>query len=605
MPPAPPNIPGYYFDTTRGRYFKVTNGAIPTNESTTNPTSDLSKYHNNSIQAEKRTQEFEEEEAKLLKAENDRKRIHSSEIYKDPKIKNPIKKNFEFNDVNQKFKFDSLSLLNLKTGKINYLNSYWNRDVLNRIKFIGVKEIDRDDHYALPRGHIIGYDNDDFVIVKIRPNEYFCDHGDDINCSYCWKASPEIFNCKEEKLYKENQPWFFNGDFEVEAMKNLYDFKMTFEGEEIDSRESGYISDFNPKAIQILSVLKSGSNDMINVLRFCLFNREKKKFTDLTFQLVKFLKNNLDKLNKRGFGVKSALGLGNVELIDIEYKNIKEINEILKEEDIYSNRRRSELNKFLSYYDGLRPNFVYGYTEDNFEPSDLLFLDGKIINNKFFLLFSGGEVLIFDFNPNTKKFSNFKFLTTSLKLPDYGTKLEVIGTKLYITTRSQVVILDYSSSEIKLFKNLHNRRIFILSHNKWLLVRDKDIVMYFPNCNIFKRIIVYNHGNAVYQQFEIINDKKRNKKYLIFNMISKAKENGVDFKLVDLNTDDDVDDARNERDYESIEFKIEFQFLKFGYLKQYALIQIVDLGEQDGKLHIGFLHENCKSRNTIFESFLF
>lgn len=46
-------IPGYYFDESRGRYFKITNGAVPAGGDTTQ------KYHNNAVQAEKRSQHFE------------------------------------------------------------------------------------------------------------------------------------------------------------------------------------------------------------------------------------------------------------------------------------------------------------------------------------------------------------------------------------------------------------------------------------------------------------------------------------------------------------------------------------------------------------------
>lgn len=52
------NFMSYYFDEERGRYFKITNGHL--NLST-------DKYHNNSIQIKKRTNEFHEEELKRPK----------------------------------------------------------------------------------------------------------------------------------------------------------------------------------------------------------------------------------------------------------------------------------------------------------------------------------------------------------------------------------------------------------------------------------------------------------------------------------------------------------------------------------------------------------
>ncbi|KAK6198188.1 uncharacterized protein RJT21DRAFT_116225 [Scheffersomyces amazonensis] len=49
--PNTPNIPGYFFDEQRNRYFKITNGGLTSNEN-------IDKYHNNEIEQTKRSREY-------------------------------------------------------------------------------------------------------------------------------------------------------------------------------------------------------------------------------------------------------------------------------------------------------------------------------------------------------------------------------------------------------------------------------------------------------------------------------------------------------------------------------------------------------------------
>ena len=93
-------IPGYY-DEERRRYFKIVNGAIPSNShptpsssssssSSSSPSSSqsVSRYHNNSIQAKQR---YANHLAKTTTSTNTNKEIKRNKILKIPKliIKNP------------------------------------------------------------------------------------------------------------------------------------------------------------------------------------------------------------------------------------------------------------------------------------------------------------------------------------------------------------------------------------------------------------------------------------------------------------------------------------------------------------------------------------
>lgn len=67
MPP-PPDIPGFYFDPSKKRYFKITNGGLQQN----------SQYHNNVIQNKKRKSEND----KII--EREQKKLQLGEVKKDP-----------------------------------------------------------------------------------------------------------------------------------------------------------------------------------------------------------------------------------------------------------------------------------------------------------------------------------------------------------------------------------------------------------------------------------------------------------------------------------------------------------------------------------------
>ncbi|KAI5954345.1 hypothetical protein KGF54_002120 [Candida jiufengensis] len=609
MPPTPAEIPGYYFDTTRGRYFKVTNGAIPTTNSTTpTETTNLTKYHNNSIQAEKRNQDFEQEELEELRLENKvknkNKKQHSQDIYKNPKVPKPNKKKFDFNDRNQKFTFDNLSLLNLKTGQINSIGSYLNDNVMNRAKFISPKRCVDENKIILPQCHIYGYEDSEFVILRLGPLAYDFDELESFNVIN-GNIGAEVFDTKRERIYTQKQHWYCKTVTGINEMTTRADFYPIF-GSGISNNDSDFriICSFNPQVLQLLSVLRTSNFDSVSIIRFNVFNRHTNDFTDLTFPLIKFLKFNFKKLHKRGKSLEHALGLHYVEFTNYQKKSIDEINKLLTSKNVNHRKRTNELNDFLSYHDGIRPEFIYSKPKGKKVDIENSLEIGKIFDNKFFLVFSAGEIISWDFDYKTKKFTNFRLYTTSLKIP-VGSSIEVLGSTLYINTNSQVITLDYENSKIQTYKFGFIRKMFILNSKKWIIVDKKSIQIFYPATKKSIKILSYNNGNDVNQQFEIINDKKRDKIYLIFNVAGKTTdENGKNYKFLDLNSFDDAGNYNGHNKSEIIDLKIDFQFLKYGYFKDFILSKIIDLGEKDGRLHIGFHHEDKKAKNTIFESFL-
>lgn len=142
----------YYFDEERGRYFKVVNGAQGT------PL--LHKYHNNSIQIQKRTQEFREKEQKqeLIRKKN--------------------KNDLQLAHQRRTFLYPS-GLLNLKLGTFDTLLRANNLEALRLrhqtavvdevfLTYFGVYSV----HVASDRKALKFYDLDRCVLTLRLPKSY-------------------------------------------------------------------------------------------------------------------------------------------------------------------------------------------------------------------------------------------------------------------------------------------------------------------------------------------------------------------------------------------------------------------------------------------------
>lgn len=112
--PNPPELPGFYYDEEKKKYFKITNGALLQNQA----------YHNNSVEANKRKRDFQknitiqEEQSKKLKQQNLQDIAKRSKHYYMTKTIN-------------KFDNDPLNLTSRKLGLMTYNKQ---QDIFNSIQ---------------------------------------------------------------------------------------------------------------------------------------------------------------------------------------------------------------------------------------------------------------------------------------------------------------------------------------------------------------------------------------------------------------------------------------------------------------------------------------
>ncbi|WLF79158.1 hypothetical protein PVL30_002909 [Lodderomyces elongisporus] len=645
MPP-PVEIPGYYFDEERGRYFKIVNGAIP-------PPTGEAKYHNNSIQAVKRTQDFDKQEEKNLQSRSQSQlrsrsrsrsrsrlplllpsrskqkiRQNSNDAHTlqddnhvnierigDGKIKNPmIKKPTRGRDLSllKKFTFDTIGLVNLKAGSVNIQNLYFNGDFTDLIR---TGKFQKHDNFVLPQCRINNYVDGIFVIER-------AEHG----ISELFEPLPFKtlhFRVQDETLLKFGDDLYYRS---AEGIVNL-------EIEDVPKF-------FKKSQVQYCTrVISGNTNDLLDTISFYEFNsfpdsrvlrfhtyKHGIGFQDCTVAFMNLVKDGLRQYPRRAKILEKSFGLHLVEFVNYAKLSIEEVNEALAQARKGNNPRfgRSMLDRFLDscskatnqpemiYHEPLENESVYQQKNIQHVPRIingiisspfcyLLTSDGDLISFKHFWKPDGEDGIINnddnlhkDLNYNQMKdcnnytnlssFSNFQIIDLKSKIPENAI-VRVSGTvstsKVFVSTRSNILEYDRMlDGKVIHHKLTQIRNFFTLSDNKLLVVRKDDIIFYYTDTKEIVRLTNYNNSNDAYQQFEVVQN------HLVFNVGNKFMVYNLQRAFGDT--------------FASLE--IEFNFLKYGYLKDFHLIKIVDMGIQNGRPKLGFQHFNAKEEKTIFEA---
>ncbi|CAK9437052.1 uncharacterized protein LODBEIA_P15040 [Lodderomyces beijingensis] len=588
MPPPIVEIPGHYYDAERGRYFKVTNGAIlPAAEGER-------KYHNNSIQAEKRNSEYDQ----LEKNQRRRKGMFPSntkrdrgEIIKNPNIKHPIRKDFS---RLQRFSFDHLGFVNCKTGAIDLRSLYYANDYVDRIKCGIAPEMH---NLVVPRGKIAYYDTDHFVLdppkmldlVAFEPRN---------------PLALMVFNTKLEQSHISSTSKFFHRNsqdgivcLDVEEMVHL------FKIDSIHSKVKVFAGSTSDK-IDILQFSELNQRLRVCVVQYHTFNKNTHLFDDHTAAFLRFIKNNLSR-HPRGAKLEGAFGLHLIEFVQYSKQNLDEINAVLEKsraaaKDTNQRTTRAKLQAFLESYSKTndRPEMVYLDLVDNVLSNKMPRYSARIVAGKVssdneghngYVVSSEGDLISYRYEQHARSFTNFHLFNLNNPIPEDAIVHEHRGDaldtrlRLFISTRSNILVVDLHTGKVTRHHLGFIRKMFILSATKILVVRKDDIVFYNPEWEVVEKLTSYNNANDGHQQFEVIQN------HLIFNV-------GPKFVVFNL--------SRGFGDNWAA-VKIQLGFLKYGYFKNFHLVQIVGMGSRDDRLHVGFQYENCEEHQTIFESYLF
>lgn len=556
-------IPGFYYDEERQRYFKITNGAIPQSS-----LSSLSKYHNNSIQAEQRTKQSKVQKiSKPTKSSTNT--IRNKKLDKFPKA---IRSKYLTPSTGKfiKFTYTPIGLINFKsvtsTTQHDLLQSRLLSYPILKPKYIPM---------LTPRGYVLRQMKDYLIISRIQGitqrisssrNEYY-------------PTSLVLQRISDGKISKLKQDWYVVKSSNVESvdLKEYYetlgvdDFKTNIFHEVMESKEVVIISEYE-------NFVQGERN---SILRMNVLDLNKDEFVehDYTLKLTKFLKDYINKEDKktkdqlnRAFGIYSCFFSDN-----LYESSVDEINGLLRTP---SKKSAAKVNNFLLLKDIAKMNDNIIYKSERYDnPKGIRILDCQFSksNNHIHFLLSNSSLVSFKFQNG--EFSDFhhrkihdRILPFSqlcvydeVKTIKTGNKFSVVDEKWNI--KSHDIVCDYI------------RKIFMISSHEVVYLLKNSIIYWDITTNESSIILNYLNNNDINQQFEVYGN------YLLYNI-------GNTLKFINIYT------------HESSSIDLEFQFKKCGYLKNFKLVKIVKLEEVNTRLHLGFTFLNSEEMTTIFETFL-
>ncbi|KAI5969624.1 hypothetical protein CANMA_001287 [Candida margitis] len=554
MPPA--KIPGYYFDESRGRYFKITNGAVPVENDASQ------KYHNNSVQAEKRNQHFDKVEKQEQKKHDkeSKKRRHGQQVINNPRV-TPFPPSDKVYQRLRRVEFDHLTLLGLKTGTIDLNKIYFKNDLIDTIRNGAKLE---QNHIIPPQGTIAAYHKDYFIVAMTK-------YGDEqvLNMSV-FTSSGKLF-VPPQSMYCIVADGYQNltkvGADDLFATYNQNPLHTRIYTGYNDTRSVSYI----------LQNYEFFGEKHCPVLKFHTFSSIDNSFEDLTVPLMRFLKTQFSKCHKKiGNNLNKMFGLDSFQFTQSSSTSINEINSVLKSGASYF-QVQSRLDAFLIAHDGPKPEYIYKPVERMLTSSMIATCD--VVDSQIVAVTSSGQIVYFEYNPDLKKFQEFKLFTTRMSMEQPSAKLK--GDFIYVKVGKEILAINYKEKQIERHTFDSLRHFFILSASKWLIVNHNLISYYYPRTKEFEQVMSYNHGNDTFQQFQLINN------HLIFTTGSR-------FKVINL--------SRAIKDQVAV-LEVEFETRIYGHFRNYRLHRIIDMGVRHGRTLVGFQFANPGRTHTRFESY--
>ncbi|KAI5949156.1 hypothetical protein KGF57_004754 [Candida theae] len=552
MPPA--KIPGYYFDESRGRYFKITNGAVTTSDGVSQ------KYHNNSVQAEKRNQHFDSVE-KLEQSKHDKlrqKKRRGQHVIRNPHAK-PFASSEKLEQRLRRIEQDNLAFVGFKTGTINLDNIYYKGDIVDRAKLGDIPARKQD---VPPHGEIVAFHKEYFIVAT--ENQW----GDDVLGLVAFTNSGQMY-ATEQCTYCEK-----NGEYLRLTSGSIMNTVFGNKNYQISSTYAGYDSSDNRS--DILQVCYFSGLRFCTVLKFQTFSLSNfGRFEDLTLPLMKFLKNQFSKLHTKGRALSKIFGLDAFELVGSSKSSIEEMNLLLKNSSANDTLVETRLNTFLSTHDKFKPKYFYRPTNNKvkYRIENCVVSEGRIV-----IITTDGQIVYFELNHESKRFENFKLFTTKVFM--VACQLALSGDFIYVGTSKEILAINYKDKQLERHAIHGLRKFFILSPTQWLIITRNQICFYDSTMEKLDLIMSYNNKNDARQQFELVNN------HLIFNVDTKFKAINLSRAVVE----------------QSAILEIQTETSKSGIFKDFKLDRIIDMGIQNGFTVVGFQFVSQDSVYGKFES---
>ncbi|CAI5757164.1 unnamed protein product [Candida verbasci] len=553
--PTIPVIPGFYYDATKKRYFKITNGAIENNESS-------SKYHNNYIQQEKRHLKYDDDD------DDDINNLKIKKI----KISNKSRNDSQF----KMFNLNSMGLINLKSGVVNLSNLYYFNDLID-----GLKQSNPTYIPELVMKGIVLTQYKDYLLVF---NKYIENH------QIMSNSSPiKLQNIVKDEVTQIIHEWYvcYNSNIiEKMNLKQLGDI-----GNAVNFDMNVYQDCFDDKILMIMMVYKVNGYLFLtfNVIDDCIIY-------DYSDKLMKFLKVEISKIknkkNKHKRRLFSILGLLKVEFPSYESKSMEDINKLLnliKSNDIseiLKVKYQKEIDKFIFTQNGdKKPEVIYKLGDPLKDYVDDI-VTIKIKNSKIIILTSMGDIITFNYDIKNTTFSNFKYLPSRLTL---SSNIDIQ------TTENNDFYFNTSTNLYKLSKNKLTSIYRINTIRKFFLLNDQIRVIIITMSEIY----VYNlKYQSIYKLDNYFNDNNPHQIFKMFENFLVFNINENEFMIYNLNR------ISNNK----TKFKIDFNFQKLGYLKNFKLVEIIEMKGVhkllNHRLRLGFTFCNKYENVTIFETYV-
>ncbi|RCK63057.1 hypothetical protein Cantr_09663 [Candida viswanathii] len=577
-------IPGFYYDEERKRYFKITNGAIPGSSSSS---SSLSKYHNNSVQAEQRKKQ-------AATPKTPKRAGSSKEIIKNPQLfKLPARLRSRFLTPSTskltRFTYTPTGLINLKTG-----SSSVNPDLL-RARLSSVPKV-APKHIPLltPRGFVLELIKDHLVISRIglvsetlettgyeyHPRSLVLQHATDgtiTELTHAWHVAAGV-NVQNVPLAAIHDAVWVD-----DARMDVFHEVLDGCGEvAVVSLYSHFAEGVGNCFVRFNGIDTKGDAPV---------NHDySDRFTGFIRSRIRLLSSSTTEQLERAFGLPLCL---NME--ELDDPSVGEVNEMMmsKGDTLRSIARTNDLmlreaikakklKDFLLAKEiaSLGESVVIYKYEKYVNPQGARILDCKISkhDSSFHFLVSTGSLVSFKYN-GSGRFTRFKHVQLAKNLPPTSL-LCVFHTVRVIRAGSKLTLVD-SEGKTRQLEGRYNymRKMFLISCRELILVLKDTIVYWNIETNEKETVMKYMNDNDANQQFEMFGS------YLVYNV-------GDTIYFVNVHTN------------ESWSVDLEFRFRRCGYLMNFNLVKIVKLGEINTRLHLGFTFLNTEDMTTIFETYL-
>lgn len=537
----PPELPGFYFDVERNKYFKITNGSIATQ----------TKYHNNTVQAQHRRDEFYN--PKRQKTEPKNGRGDSNKRQYNDKVQ--LLKKVQRYSLEQKILlFDHNGIMNLKSGAINRLLPFYSNDVVD---VVGANSITTRSPVEIPVPilcHLIGTSPTYQICEVPEPLQIHID--DHKALWYFHKMGQPISKSSHVSSYFVVK----KKEISIDTSTKKPVKKLPTPYSEISKPitrprlvRAPCPSTPPPNLLIIKSISIHFDPDIINLFRFFSLDPKTFRLIDFTAPFIRYISRNIKPKHRILFGL-DLIKLPYSEPTNYkEHPTIDEINralQLLNTSSLSSDLRHvhtQKVNQFLAHHThedldskeySYQPIVVKNPESDHFVASHITASHIFLLSNTFDLFLV--QFSIKDDNIDFHKFHHFPLsihgrsdfsqiltdddlihITTGRGLLSFKPSLKLTGLLRYIYYKSTILI----------------KQIFLLKPFTFVLVKPRSISLLKyrgqPTFINTKPMV----SDSSYEEIELatyFNDNNPNPCITLFSNHLYINETVEDFQVIDL-----------------------------------------------------------------------